>query len=504
MTDQKHLAGSGRTFEGFEAAEPLIEESRTFRVPQNFKLRAVDPTAAIRGVPGDDFADPVADDFGHLPVPKKEANDQLLIANTNASEEAPLDDKHLGGLDDFVGNFVGNGLNIIFRPRNGDEMSGINDNLLEINVTRETLQFLSRDVLKAIPNRGFGGKSFKFTPPNENFGPLKAQPDVILRGIPYMQQITDLIDQKSFTLREPGIPIHFEQGLFLRTPRLARPDIGPTISRLASIPHGTTINAQCEDPGVQWKLTPPNLGLIGITPFPINPTQKPTPTVPAFDNFQLNPKQATRNRIPNFLQSNDKLSKEEKARVDDFASLNAIKNFKNPVRHLIDYNAVKDIIKHRTFEVTTKHPTIPGGGTANIGFLQGTTGPESNPTDANANAVKVTCQYWISVVRVELALKPTAHPFVEVTPEVKPEKVHLIPKGVKYIHPTFIVPLKRPLLEPIKFDVDYVQIQYAQNVTLDFGPLSWPHVSVASLIPAGLDMSGKIELLARQLPKKLQ
>ena len=32
--------------------------------------------------------------------------------------------------------------------------------------------------------------------------------------------------------------------------------------------------------------------------------------------------------------------------------------------------------------------------------------------------------------------------------------------------------------------VRYTQIQYSQSVFLNFGPLTWPHVSVATLIPA--------------------
>ena len=32
--------------------------------------------------------------------------------------------------------------------------------------------------------------------------------------------------------------------------------------------------------------------------------------------------------------------------------------------------------------------------------------------------------------------------------------------------------------------VPYIQIQYSQTVFLNFGPLTWPHVSVTTLIPA--------------------
>jgi hypothetical protein len=32
--------------------------------------------------------------------------------------------------------------------------------------------------------------------------------------------------------------------------------------------------------------------------------------------------------------------------------------------------------------------------------------------------------------------------------------------------------------------VKYPQIQYTQNVSLNFATLTWPHVSVATLVPA--------------------
>jgi hypothetical protein len=488
MPDQVPIDGGNSADGGFVAAEPIIPEARGFTVPPSFSIRAVDPTAAIEGVPGPDVGDPVLPPFGPLPLPLEEDLIRDGTTRTTANENPPLDDGHLGGLDDFVGTFIGNGLNVIFRPRNGFT-NFADDNLLEINFTKEKLTFMSRDVLDAVPNRGFG---------NANNPSRPSQQDVILRGIPYQQTITDLIDQTSGTLQEPGIPIHFEQGLFLRTPALDHPAIPATISRLASIPHGTTINAQAVDPGFGWIQGPTEVfdtaaHINKITPFFIGTTNDLE-----FDNHKL-PEVGTRNRLPNVLHR----------APHDFNRILAIKEFNTPINSLDKINKLKTIVKHRTFEVTTesKKPgdttangLLPGGGTSNIAFLQGNKAVGARDTDANANAVKVTCRYWISVVRVDITVPPTNHGRVEVTPP-KPAGV---PEGVTYFHPTFIVPLRRPLTKAITFPVDYVQIQYAQNVTLDFGPLSWPHISVATLIPGSADGSAKVELKVDQLPPELK
>src|SRR5271166_1876528 len=53
----------------------------------------------------------------------------------------------LGPLNAFTGTFVGNGFNTIFRPKS----TGL-DNLLELNLTSETLSFMKS--LGQVPNRG--------------------------------------------------------------------------------------------------------------------------------------------------------------------------------------------------------------------------------------------------------------------------------------------------------------------------------------------------------------
>lgn len=50
--------------------------------------------------------------------------------------------------------------------------------------------------------------------------------------------------------------------------------------------------------------------------------------------------------------------------------------------------------------------------------------------------------------------------------------------------PTFNVKPPFAVTAPRKLVVTWTQIQYSQTVMLDFNGLSWPHVSVATLVPA--------------------
>src|SRR4051794_21226296 len=80
----------------------------------------------------------------------------------------------VGPLDAFRGTFSGRGFNLIFRPNSTatptplpGPATGINDNILELNLTEETLSF-TQGTLGNIPNRGFG-----------------SQGDLFLNGVPY-------------------------------------------------------------------------------------------------------------------------------------------------------------------------------------------------------------------------------------------------------------------------------------------------------------------------------
>jgi hypothetical protein len=82
----------------------------------------------------------------------------------------------LGALAAFSGTFRGVGFNTIFRPDLGSAtklpVTATDDNLLELNLTEETLSFSPS--LGAVPNRG------------------EVQADINLNGIPYLQVINDV------------------------------------------------------------------------------------------------------------------------------------------------------------------------------------------------------------------------------------------------------------------------------------------------------------------------
>ena len=129
----------------------------------------------------------------------------------------------LGPLSAFTGTFTGHGFNTIFRPDSGSPAKlpnpvGPSDNLLELNLTSQTLSF-SRP-LGSVPNRG------------------EVQPDIFLNGVSYLLTVSDITNPAK------PIGIHFEPGLWMSVPATKDPAEGTTLVRMASIPHGTTICAQ--------------------------------------------------------------------------------------------------------------------------------------------------------------------------------------------------------------------------------------------------------------------
>ena len=82
---------------------------------------------------------------------------------------------------------------------------------------------------------------------------------ITLGGIAYTQAIKDCFDQSGQ---------HFEPGVWANVPQTANPEEPPTIVRMGSIPHGTTINLQ----GTATPLvaTTPTFDPASITPFVIN------------------------------------------------------------------------------------------------------------------------------------------------------------------------------------------------------------------------------------------
>jgi len=350
------------------------------------------------------------------------------------------------------------GMNTIFRP-NSNFSSAILDNLLEINLTSETLQFMSGNVLGDVPNRGFDN-----------------QPDVFLRGIPYTQIISDKLNQDTGKADLPdkgdgkdgphAVDIHFEQGLFMRTPATQSPAIASaTISRMGSIPHGTTINAQAFEPA-QPIQGAPQIPDVKITPF--------------FIGVQTNEVPFANMSVPGDIAN---LGLRKPSNLEPFIKQGTltIETVNNPNKILRDINTKKNIVSHLTFTVTTRtSEALPGGGVANIGFLQA--GPKTNPSGSvpgNANAVAMSCQYWVSTIVHNLVIKAGDY-------DKQPKDLDLLPEETKQDVPApkFRVQLRKKVSKDTTIQVPSTQIQYSQNVTLDFGILSWPHISVATLIPS--------------------
>jgi hypothetical protein len=281
----------------------------------------------------------------------------------------------LGPLAELPGTWKGTGFNQIWRPLNGTPGQ---DHFLELNETTEVLQFV--EIPGDIPNRGL------------------LQPDINLHGVTYLQKINDA------NVKQNGKPagIHIEPGIWISVPDTTNPQDPATVTRLASIPHGTTLVAQ----GVATTSNgPPVIKPVDITPFFINPPHQPQP----FSETNLAVPTAFRTPpadIPHVTQ----------AMVD------------NPNSVLTAALAGKNIISTTTLNISTNplNPPTSGGGNPNIAFLQGAAG------GPNAQSVQVDATFWIEEFQ---------------------------DKGKKRF-----------------------QLQYTQRVLLNFAPLSWPHVSVATLI----------------------
>lgn len=363
----------------------------------------------------------------------------------------------LGPLSSFSGTFVGTGFNLIFRPQsaatptpmpnpvpasNGTPGNGFGDNVLELNLTSETLSF--SDPLGSIPNRG------------------AVQGDVFLNGIPYVQSIADI------TGGSP-IPIHFEPGVWLSVPATTNPAVAATVSRMGSIPHGTTINLQGFAESAQ--AGPPIIPAIDPTPFFISSGAKqtfPSQTATATDTF----------RIPQDLGPFIAAGTITQAYLDD------------PNQILRDAIANQTIVETTTIHVASASAgdprvPVPGGGASNIAFLEGTGQPnadvpveEDGPTSGGGRPkiAGVQSTFWIETVEHELVLPvrpPGSRPF-----RLSGAPVLGLPKPRFRFDPALGIPSKK------KVKVRSIQIQYSQTVILNFRGLSWPHISVATLVPS--------------------
>ena len=360
-----------------------------------------------------------------------------------AKPEAPAAPPPVGPLAAFVGDFVGNGFNTIFRPDSTATPTPLpnpvpappppRDNVLELNLTSEILSFSK--TLGSVPNRGTG-----------------AQPDAFLNGVPYLQTINDI------TIHGEKVGIHLEPGLWIHVPSTTIPPLGETVTRMASIPHGTTIEAQ----GLVSPATPgpPTIDPVDITPF-VTGSNPPT-KVPKFASQTA--ANANTPRIPQDLSSFITRGTITQAMLDDPNSV---------LRDLVNQQTILSTI---TIFVSTAPPPpvgLFGGGTENIAFLLG----QANAAAPNAQATQMTAVFWIETVQETILVPPFhvgAPPFaIRGKRSVQGQKV-----------PTFSVTPPFDLAAPREIKVTFTQIQYTQTVLLNFAKLTWPHVSVNTLVPA--------------------
>ena len=257
----------------------------------------------------------------------------------------------LGPLAELPGTWRGHGFNVIWRPHQvglpGDPPN--QDRVLELNLTEETLEFTR--IPGAIPNRGL------------------LQPDINLFGVTYLQQISD-------RLLKAGI--HAEPGVWASVPATTDPDEKASVVRMASIPHGTTINAQGTALTVNGG---PEIKPNNIKPFPIGKPGNP------IDFPEANLATATKFRLPQPPQ----ISQFHQSMID------------NPNSVLTDAIKGQKITKTIVLIIdTTPAAPLVSGGTDNISFLVGT---KDGP---NALAAEMSAIFWIETV--EDAGKP---PFLQ-------------------------------------------------------------------------------------------
>ncbi|KAG8534334.1 uncharacterized protein KY384_001178 [Bacidia gigantensis] len=377
-------------------------------------------------------------------------------------------------LEQFHGTYAGNGFNLIWRPRANDDATfpttsnasaktpvGPNDNILELNLTREQLTF--GENIGKIPNRGFLN-----------------QPDINLAGLPYLQTVQDVTFPTTGKGDNPiATSIHFEPGVWLNVPKSkVHEKPADSVTRMACIPHGTTINAQGLVPPrattsksvIGGDARPPNIQMIDTTPFKLgNPNNRLNGAFPSMD--AANPNTF---RIPQDLKN--------------FVRENTITSeiIKNP--HQVLLKAIKNqvITETITIEVSTGLPTatINGGGISNISFLMGkqNLGDNNAPSDPVAHAAFMTSTFWIERVQYQVHITKSS---VQSTQRLFPD----MSKSPDAPTPEFLITTPRGgVPKDITITIPSIQIQYSQTVNLNFGLpgniLTWPHVSVATLVPS--------------------
>lgn len=234
----------------------------------------------------------------------------------------------LGPLAGLVGSWAGSGLNAIWTPSQ-QKVTG-SDRFLQLASTDDTFRFDALD--GSIPNRGL------------------EQPDLFMAGLKYANAISS-----------NGKGIHFETGVWLAVPPTQVPHVGATVARMASIPHGTTINAQGTVAHLDGAPTFPS---VSLTPFSIG---NPAGTV-------------------DFAEQH--LDRPTVFRTPDPAAHGFTQAIVDDMNSTLRAAAVAGVTGTTVIDVSTPPPAgIPGGGSANTAFL----GP-------NATASSTHLTIWLQTV----------------------------------------------------------------------------------------------------------
>ncbi|EEA22156.1 hypothetical protein TMatcc_008413 [Talaromyces marneffei ATCC 18224] len=377
--------------------------------------------------------------------------DEVNFYDEQESGEPPAP---LGALAYLKGSFDGTGLNTIFRPNCGPPPLGTkfhrpvspvpptfpSDNVLELNLTADHITFSSRS-LGRVPNRGFG-----------------SQNDITLNGVSYVQHVNDMTNVKTGLGNKPKpTGIHFETGLWMNIPATnVNPVLNESLTRMGSIPHGTTINAQCLFP-TSTQDGPPNILPVSIKPFAEGNIHE---KVHGIHSLHVDKKNTP--RLPQDLTKFIATGTINQAILDDPNTV---------LRTAIEGLNITETI---TFAVSTEPPAPEfGGGTANIAFLNGTPGA----TNPNAHINKMKAQFWIEKVQWPLEI-----------PVYKPGQAPLqfSPKNARSGLPTPVFQVSPPyeITKPRTITAPAILIQYSQVVFMTFDQITWPHISVSTLAPS--------------------
>jgi len=322
---------------------------------------------------------------------------------------------------------------------------------LELNKTSETLDF--HVIPGAVPNRG-----------------LNPQSDLMLYGLHYLQRVAD-DNPPDFV--GSGDALHIEPGFFMNVPASQVPPNGPTIVRLASIPHGVTVVMQGNNPGTTP--TPKAPKIPAIYPIPglplfspaspalglgIQPTELMSPAGIGRPNQILSPPKTAEHIVPEVNIANDVPGSQSNAPASGYPP--EYQDYINdPNSVLRDAIAGQDILGFIQIDLSTVSVSDSIG---NIPFL-GLSDPDLAPSVAAAGAVQhnafvhsATATFWIEWVRWE-----PGHGHHPGAGHGSPEY-----DAIRAIKPFWPEPT-------------YLQLQYSQMVILVFDGVLWPHVTVATL-----------------------